>query len=117
MTLKCRMRRRSCDMINSTYSTRNVAVGAMKKSMAVKSARWFSRNERQTREGGLVRGRPVASHRGVADVDPELAQLGLDARRTPRRIRTPHVADQLPDRGIESWSTAPGPALPTPIGP
>ena len=61
---------------------------------------------------GLVSG----GHVRVADVDPELAQLGLDARRTPRRIRTPHVADQLPDRGIESWSTAPGPALPTPIG-
>jgi len=27
VTLKCRMRRQSCDMINSTYSTRNVAVG------------------------------------------------------------------------------------------
>jgi len=37
-------------------------------------------------------------------------------RRTPRRIRTPHVANQLPDRRIDSRSTAPGPAPPTPIG-
>ena len=60
--------------------------------------------------------RPEASHGGVAHLDPNLVQLGLDTRRTLRRIRTPHVANQLPDRRIDSRSTAPGPAPPTPIG-
>jgi hypothetical protein len=47
VTVKWRIRRRSWDMINSTYSTRNVAVGTTKKSIATMSLTWFSRNERQ----------------------------------------------------------------------
>jgi len=59
---------------------------------------------------------PIASDRGVTDLDADLPEFRLDARRTPRRIRTPHVPDQWSYRWVDSWSTTPGPALPTPIG-
>ena len=59
--------------------------------------------------------RPVAPHGCVTDIDPQLVQFGLDPRRTPCRIRAPHVVDQTPHRRIDSWSAAPGSALPTPV--
>ena len=110
------MRRRSCDMINSTYSTQNVAVGDDEEVDGGEVSQVVLEERAPILGRWADPRRPVTPHRGVADVDPELVQLGLDARRTPCRIRTPHVADQLPDRRIDSRSTALRPALPTPIG-
>src|SRR5438874_4926584 len=55
VTLKCTTRRRSEDRTTNTKSTRNVAVGTTKKSIAAMPSRWFLKNERHVGDGGLRR--------------------------------------------------------------
>ena len=44
-------------------------------------------------------------------------ELRLDTRFAPRGVGTPHIADQLPDLGIDSRPAAPASALSAPVGP
>ena len=41
VTLKCRILRRSCSMTKKQYTTRNVAVGTVKRSKATMASRWL----------------------------------------------------------------------------
>src|SRR5205809_3501192 len=58
VTLKCTSRRRSWFSTTSTNRTRNVAVGTVKKSNAIRSLAWFFKNARHACDGGL-RGRSI----------------------------------------------------------
>ena len=51
--LKCTTRRRSWDRKTVTKSTRNVAVGTVKKSIETRSLAWLFKNAFHVDEGGL----------------------------------------------------------------
>src|SRR5215469_6166320 len=44
VTLKCRILRRPCSMMNKQYNTRKAAVGTVKRSRATMASRWLRRN-------------------------------------------------------------------------
>jgi len=44
VTLKCRMRRRSCAITKKQYSTLKLSVGTVNKSMAAIASRWLLKN-------------------------------------------------------------------------
>ena len=53
---------------------------------------------------GLPRSSPhVLGDSGLADLDPELQQLAMDARRTPERVGVAHLPDQLTNLAIDRW--------------
>ena len=51
VTLKCRILRRPCSITKKPYSTRKVAVGTVKKSMAAIASRWFLRKVNSVSKG------------------------------------------------------------------
>src|SRR5437879_1343021 len=53
VTLKCTTRRRSWERTTKTNSTRNQAVGTVKKSIDAICCMWFFKNGRQVCDGGL----------------------------------------------------------------
>jgi hypothetical protein len=68
---------------------RNVAVATMNMSIAAVSARWLCGKLREVGEGVLGRrGRYLPS--GLADIDAELEQFAMDARRAPERVGGAH---------------------------
>ena len=42
------------------------------------------------------------SHRGLTDLDAELEQLAMNARRTPERVGVGHLPDQITNLAIDS---------------
>ena len=58
----------------------------------------------------------VFGHRGLGDVDSDLAQLAVYARSSPPRVGFAHLPDQCAYLGIDGWTARPtSPALPRPI--
>jgi hypothetical protein len=66
------------------------------------------------------RPRPTGHEPGdgaLRDIEPELAQFAVDARRAPERIGERHHADELRKLGADAWSTrSPASGLPGPQG-
>ena len=61
---------------------------------------WFRRKLRQVGEGALGRrGAQGPADSSLAQLDAELEQFAVDARRAPERIGAAHLADQGPDFG------------------
>ena len=54
--------------------------------------------------GHLVRPRHVLCNRGLPDIDAELEQFAVDARRTPQRVGNAHLVNKVANLG---WSTRP----------
>jgi hypothetical protein len=52
-----------------------------------------------SRGGSLRAPREVPADSSLADVDAELEQFAVDARRAPERIGATHLTDQGPDFG------------------
>jgi hypothetical protein len=77
--------------------TRNVIVGAVKKSMAAMASRWFRRktSQRLVRSGSLgarfIQREMVLSERSK----PKHEELAMDARGAPSWILNDHLEDQL----------------------
>src|SRR5260370_41222181 len=59
--------------------------------------------------------RHVLGDRRLSDLNPELQQLTMDARRTPQPVGQAHVPDQAPDLPWYPRPTAPTARLPAPI--
>src|SRR5260221_10739545 len=51
---------------------------------------------------------------GLSDLEAELEQLAMDARRSPQRIFGAHPPDQCAQIGIDLWSASERPGFPTP---
>src|ERR1035438_9394798 len=82
----------------NTNSTRILTVGMMKKSVATISPRWFCRKVFQLCDGGPFDSPQDARNGALGNLDSELEQLAVNARRTPQRIRPSHGLDQIADR-------------------
>jgi len=68
--------------------------------------------------GGWAPGlRHVLRNRSLPDIDAELEQLAVDARRTPKRICNAHLANEVADFSWDTRSPAPRSRFPAPIGP
>src|SRR5260221_7479155 len=52
---------------------------------------------------------------GLSDLEAELEQLAMDARRSPQRIFGAHPPDQCAQIGIDLWSASERPGFPTPV--
>src|ERR1700737_1884427 len=57
----------------------------------------------------------VLGHAGLSDVDAELEQFSMDPRRSPRRIGSAHLADQLAYIQPNCWPATPRFRFPAPI--
>ena len=57
----------------------------------------------------------VLSNRRLTDLDTELEQLAMDARRTPERVGIGHLADQ--PANVVIYRSAPWPRPPAPVEP
>src|SRR5260370_6345423 len=74
-----------------------------------------------TQEGGPALGRRAASldhvlrHAGLSDLEAELEQLAMDARRTPQRIFGAHPPDQRAQICGDLWPASKRAGFPTPI--
>ena len=58
----------------------------------------------------------VLCNRGVPDIDAELEQLAVDARRTPKRVGNARLANKVANFGWDTRSPAPRSRFPAPIG-
>ena len=56
--------------------------------------------------------RQVPRHRGFTNVESELQQLAVDARRTPGRVFVSHLPDEASDRDVDARPTTLVAALP-----
>src|SRR6516162_9758482 len=96
VTLKCRILRRSWPMTKKQYSTPNVSVGTVKKSIAGMASRWFLRNVSHCLTGsGSLGARRI--HRETLRAyasKTQLEQFAVNARRSPGRILGNHSKDQ-----------------------
>src|SRR4051794_34781804 len=79
-------------------------VGTVKKSTDTRLFRWLSRKVRQVCDGWLPIPDQVLANARLADVDAELEQLAVDAWRSPTRILSAHVADEVTDLAWDSRS-------------
>jgi hypothetical protein len=77
----------------------------VKKSIDAAEATWFVRNVRHVCDGGRVPPRQQARDASLGDVDPEHAELAVDARCAPQRIGRSHVADQTLRLRVNPWRT------------
>jgi len=59
----------------------------------------------------------VLRDRGLPDIDAELEQFAVDARRIPKRICNAHLANEVADLGWDTRSPAPRSSFPAPIEP
>jgi hypothetical protein len=51
----------------------------------------------------------------LRDLEPELAQFAVDARRTPKRVLNAHTPDQCAEVRLDLGQPSPGARLPTPV--
>jgi hypothetical protein len=59
--------------------------------------------------------RHVLRHCRLGDLDAELEQLAMNARRAPQRIGKAHLANKITQIAQDSWATAARARLPAPI--
>src|SRR5205823_5373413 len=57
----------------------------------------------------------VLRHARLSDLEAELEQLAMNARRTPQRIFGAHPPDQCAQIRIDLWPTSRGTGFPTPV--
>src|SRR5947209_15225078 len=78
---------------------------------------WLRRNVRQVCDGGP----PVPDHifgdRRLGDLEPELEQFTMDARRAPQWVLLAHPLDEFAQLTANSGPSWPTPRFPAPIGP
>src|SRR5262245_40503584 len=60
--------------------------------------------------------RHVFCDAGLANIDVELKQLAVDPRRSPKRVRQAHLANELPNVRAGPWPAAVRLRFPTPVG-
>ena len=53
---------------------------------------------------------------GLPDIDAELEQFAVDPRRSPKRVRYAHLANELANFSVGAWPTTARLRLPAPIG-
>src|SRR5258708_24025260 len=96
VTLKCRILRRSWPMTKKQYRTPKVSVGTVKKSIAAIASRWLLRNVSHRFIGsGFLGARQI--HRETLlfrEIETQLEQLAMNARRSPSWILSHHTEDQ-----------------------
>src|SRR5216117_2136495 len=119
VTLKCTSRRRSWFSTTSTNRTRNVAVGTVKKSNAIRSLAWFFKNARHACDGGL-RGRSIYLETVACDTARPSFSSSPWILGAPQRIGAAdppnEISELRPDRGpTASASTLPRPVAPEPL--
>jgi hypothetical protein len=76
-------------------------------AVAAREVSRFARNSREWQQGSLRAPGEVPADSSLADVDAELEQFAVDARRAPERIGATHLTDQGPDFGARlgaSWT-------------
>src|ERR1700704_848122 len=61
--------------------------------------------------------RHVLGDSRLSDLEPELQQLAVDARRAPEPVGQAHLSDQAPDLNWNLWTTATRARLPAPVQP
>src|SRR5467141_1545181 len=115
VTLRCTSRRLLWVSITSTNRTRQVAVGTVKKSNAIRSGAWFFKNVRHACDGGL-RGRTMYFETVACEtVRPSFNSLAVDSWCTPKGIGAAHPPNQIAELGPKSGPTASVPTLPRPV--
>jgi len=109
--------RRPCPNTGNANRHSNVRVGTRQRSTAAMAAAWLRRNVRHVCDGGPRRRINVFGDRRLGDLEPELEQFAMDARRAPQWVLLAHPLDefaQLTANPGPSWPTA---RFPAPIGP
>src|SRR5258708_18692518 len=101
--------------MTKTKSSRKPTVGTTKKSIAPMPAAWLCRKVFQVCDRPRPTPRHVLGDRRLRDLDPELEQFAMDARRTPQPIGQAHLPDKAPDLPWYLRPTAPSARLPAPI--
>src|SRR5467141_3763803 len=96
VTLKCRILRRSWPMTKKQYRTPKVSVGTVKKSIAAIASRWLLRNvsHRFIGSGFLGARRNPSRDTPFREIETQLEQLAMNARRSPSWILSNHTEDQ-----------------------
>jgi len=61
--------------------------------------------------------RHILSDAGLPNIDAELEQFAMNARRTPQRVGNAHLSDQLPNFSRHAGATLSAPRLPAPVTP
>ena len=117
VTLTCRTRRRSSERTKNTYSTLNVTVGTVRKSIAIVPAE-MDPHERPPRlrrrpTGSAEALRHVLGDRVLADVVAELRELGRRSGDGSTRVLAGHPLDERDDLRRERRSSD-APRLPRP---
>jgi len=86
-------------MTKKQYRTPNVSVGTVKKSIATIASRWFLRNVSHRFTGSASLGaRPDPSRdTPFREIETQLEQFAVNARRSPGRILGNHTEDQGPE--------------------
>src|SRR5258707_14782540 len=90
-------------------------VGTTNRSMAAMSGAWLRRKVRHPWDGGPHRFDHILRDAGLTDLEAELEQLAMNARRSPQGIFCAHPPDQRAQFRIDLRSASKRAGFPSPV--